>query len=1453
IYKWSTAGQLSTFLTSSGGANGLAFDASGNLIACQGTNGRMVSITPQGVVTVLASQYNGMRFNEPNDLWIDPDGGIYFTDPVFFGTQVQDGQHVYYISPDRSTVTRVITDMVKPNGLVGTPDGAMLYVSDYGAGASYKYTINSDGTLTGKTLFASVGSDGMEIDSDGNVYLTSDDVLVYNPAGTKIETINVLDRPTNLCFGGTDRRTLFITTEKALYSILLRVQGVAAAAAVDTPPTITGTIRTPTVPSSTDAVWITSTVLDDGSVSGVKLTYNTGSGTGATTTPFTETMGSLAVKPWTGATGSSNLWTVTGNYFELRTGANYPTSTTDCGMEYKGAAALNALPSAMAASTNAINAAGTSGYVEFWLQALTLDGTDGWTFQLDSGSGYVTRLSELTGSSHGWQLYHYDLAAGELVSTLKMRFQFTGGGSADLDDRIDLDQITVSVVTGSVPVDVTMYDDGAHGDGAAGDQVYGGQIPAMAAGTTVSYYVTATDNAGLTTCDPGTAPTDKYSYIVGHVAPQLQLNEFLAQSTTFIATTDYPTQTVGLSINATGAMPGYTLLDPMHGKTTYLLDNTGQVVHTWTSAYEPGRTAYLMPNGHLFRACMAPGGLTTGGGEGGRIEERDWDGNLVWYIDFATSNYMMHHDFKVLPNGNVLMLVVEKMLYADVLAAGFNPSLLDTAVSTDGYLLPDSLVEIQPTGSSGGTVVWQWHVRDHLVQDFDSTKANYGVVAQHPELIDANGPGIKIPEFWNHINGIDYNAALDQVMLSARNQNEVWVIDHSTTTLQAAGHTGGTHGKGGDLLYRWGDPRMYDAGTAANEMLYQQHNTQWIAAGCPGAGNILVFNNGLGRPAGAYSTIDEFTSPVDASGNYTITTGSAYGPSALTWTYVASPPANFYSAEISGAERLPNGNTLICEGLTGRIFEVTPAGQIVWQYQDPVTNTGILEQGFSLPADPRGGYMTAVFRALRYPTTYAAFTGRTLTPSGTVEVYPDWIEIRNPGASAIDMGGMYLTNDTGTPKKFQIPTGVSIPAGGYLLFWADNNTSAGSRHMNFTLDSAGGTLSLYDIDGITRIDTITYGAQTTNVSYGRNPDGTGAWQAMTAATPGAANTATGNQAPTDIALSSATVAENLPSGTTVGTLSTTDPDAGNTFTYALVGGTGSTDNASFAVSGSTLLTAASFDYETKTSYSIRIRSTDQGGLYTEKAFTISVTNVNESPVILNTSRTPTMPSPSDAVWITSQITDDGSIASATLTYSTGSGTPTTTTVFTETMCSTAVKPWTGAGAVNAWTVTGTYMEQRTGSNYGAGNACGMEFKGGATLNALTGAMVATTNGISAAGTSGYVEFYVQTLTLDGTDGWTFQLDSGSGYVTRLSELTGSSHAWQKYHYDLAAGELVSGLKMRFQFTGGGAADDDRIDLDQIAATVTSGGTSTATVPMYDDGAHGDGSAGDHVYGGQIPA
>ena len=446
------------------------------------------------------------------------------------------------------------------------------------------------------------------------------------------------------------------------------------------------------------------------------------------------------------------------------------------------------------------------------------------------------------------------------------------------------------------------------------------------------------------------------------------------------------TQTVGLFLNTASAYPGYTLMSPMHDTNTYLLNNEGQYVHKWTSAYEPGRASYLMENGHMFRAGMVmQGGPSTGGGEGGRIEEFDWAGNLVWSIDYYSPTYIHHHDFKVLPNGNVLMLVAEKKTLAEVIAAGFKTNLLDSSILTQGYMLPDCLVEVTPTRPTGGTVVWEWHLWDHMIQDADASKNNYGVVASHPELIDVNGPGIKIPQFWNHVNGIDYNVAFDQVMLSIRGNNELFVVDHGTTTSQAAGHTGGRYNKGGDILYRWGDPRQYDRGTDANRQLFQQHHTHWIADGLPGAGNILIFNNGIGR---GYSTVNEIVPPVDSAGNYSISPGVAFGPTLPTWTYAASPTTNFYSSEISGCQRQPNGNTLICEGIKGNLFEVTSAGQTVWRYVCPVTST-ILSQGTAVPIDPArpDQLLNAVFRVYRYPTNYVGLAGKDLTPRGTIETY----------------------------------------------------------------------------------------------------------------------------------------------------------------------------------------------------------------------------------------------------------------------------------------------------------------------------------------------------------------------------------------------------------------------------------------------------------------------------------
>ena len=446
-------------------------------------------------------------------------------------------------------------------------------------------------------------------------------------------------------------------------------------------------------------------------------------------------------------------------------------------------------------------------------------------------------------------------------------------------------------------------------------------------------------------------------------------------------------RTLGLMLNSSQACEGYTLFAPKHNTMTYLINNEGQKVHEWAaSTYAPGQSVYILENGDLLRTCMVQGGLGTGGGEGGRLEQYNWNDSLVWQLDYSTSLYKQHHDIRRLPNGNIIMLVVEKKTYAEVLAAGFDPAKLNPEIQQKGYMLPDCIIEIQPTMPAGGNVVWEWHVWDHLIQDYNAAKSNYGVVSAHPELIDCDGDHRLLPLFWNHMNSIDYNPALDQIAMSVRGNSEVWIVDHSTTTAQSAGHSGGTHGKGGDLLYRWGNPLAYGAGTVSNQKYYEQHDVEWVHSDCPGAGDLTCFNNGIGRN---YSTIDEITPPVDGNGNYSRVPGTAYGPSSLTWTYQATPPSSLFAHDISGAQRLPNGNILIDNGPLGTFTEVTMAGTTVWKYVNPADATGPLTQGDTIPHDPvhPDETMNSVFRVNRYPLTFPAFTGRDLTPEGFIEKY----------------------------------------------------------------------------------------------------------------------------------------------------------------------------------------------------------------------------------------------------------------------------------------------------------------------------------------------------------------------------------------------------------------------------------------------------------------------------------
>ncbi|MDX2136118.1 MAG: aryl-sulfate sulfotransferase [Saprospiraceae bacterium] len=461
---------------------------------------------------------------------------------------------------------------------------------------------------------------------------------------------------------------------------------------------------------------------------------------------------------------------------------------------------------------------------------------------------------------------------------------------------------------------------------------------------------------------------------------------FSALFACLLASALYGQNTVGLlSYNPSRSFDGYNLIYPHNQSTVYLLNNCGEIVHTWTDAanLRPGNTAYLMPNGNLVKT-KRPAAVTNdpiwAGGGGATVEVRDWDNNLAWAYTLNDSLDRLHHDIAVTPDNTILMIVWERKTAAEAIQAGRNPALL-----TDQVLWPDYILEVDPAASAN-PVIWEWHAWDHLVQDFDPTKDNYGDVAAHPELIDLNWDTSDGDADWMHSNAIDYDPVNDQILLSVPTFNEVWIIDHTTTTAEAAGHTGGFSGRGGDLMYRWGNPAAYRAGDSSDIRLFYQHATRWIDDFIdpidPFYGKIQAYNN---QVSVSYSTANVFTPNFDMYTWEYPMTGNVWGPAQFDKT-ITHPvdPAKMQSDGLSSIQYLPNGNFLIQVGRPGYAFELTPQNEIVWEYKTPLQNGAPVSQGAIV--NP-GANQT--FRMDRYPVNYAAFAGRDLSPKGWIELNPD--------------------------------------------------------------------------------------------------------------------------------------------------------------------------------------------------------------------------------------------------------------------------------------------------------------------------------------------------------------------------------------------------------------------------------------------------------------------------------
>jgi hypothetical protein len=457
-----------------------------------------------------------------------------------------------------------------------------------------------------------------------------------------------------------------------------------------------------------------------------------------------------------------------------------------------------------------------------------------------------------------------------------------------------------------------------------------------------------------------------------------------------IGITLYAQETVGLLFSDTNASQsdGYTIFNPLSDNRVFLVDNCGQLVNQWDFSGTQSTNSYLLENGNLLQSSRF------------MTEVRDWNNNIVWSIDNeVVLGTELHHDIEPLPNGNFLALVRDRYTKEEMHALG-----KDLAFQDDNLVL-EKIIEIEPVGTNSANIVWEWKFIDHIVQNFDSTKPNFGVVANNPRKLDINYDNPTDPVNFIHLNGIDYNESLDQIIISSRHLREIFIIDHSTNTAQASSSSGGNSGLGGDFLWRWGNPEVYDRGTPSDQKLGLQHDPKWIEHGVH-QGKISVFSNfgyGSVQDSSSIHVIDPYV-----NNNFQINSGE-FLPLDYDWSWDGSIMGEpMFSTIRSSVFIMDNGNALINESVPGRLSEVTPNGNVIWVYEIPVGGGFIFDQ-FTTPDG------NATFKTHRYAVDYVGFDNVSISTSAILE------DTNNNSQSCINN---LNTQDFDTPKLSYYPNPV---------------------------------------------------------------------------------------------------------------------------------------------------------------------------------------------------------------------------------------------------------------------------------------------------------------------------------------------------------------------------------------------------------------------------------------------